>query len=38
MIMAHFDDVYSQLKIQLTRIAQLQNQLDLLAAAVRKKL
>ena len=38
MIMTHFDDVYSQLNVQMKRIAQIQNQLDLLAAKVRAAL
>ena len=36
-VMTHFDDVYRQLKIQITRMAQLQAQLDLLAAKVNAK-
>jgi hypothetical protein len=38
MIMKHFDDVYAQLNVQMKRIAQIQNQLDLLAAKVRAEL
>ena len=32
----HFDDVYRQLEIQLKRMAQIQAELDILSAAVRK--
>jgi hypothetical protein len=32
--MTHFDDVYRQLDIQMTRMGQIQAQLDALAAAV----
>jgi hypothetical protein len=32
MVMKHFDDVYQQLNIQMKRIAQIQQQLDLLIA------
>jgi hypothetical protein len=33
-VMTHFDDVYRQLNIQMTRMSQIQAQLDLLAATV----
>ena len=33
-VMTHFDDVYRQLNVQTTRIAQIQAQLDVLAATV----
>jgi hypothetical protein len=33
-VMTHFDDVYRQLNIQMTRIGQIQAQLDVLAATV----
>lgn len=33
-VMTHFDDVYRQLNIQIMRIAQIQAQLDALAATV----
>ena len=33
-VMTHFDDVYRQLDIQMTRMGQIQAQLDALAAAV----
>ena len=36
-VMTHFDDVYRQLNIQTTRMAQIQAQLDLLAATVNAK-
>jgi hypothetical protein len=32
----HFDDVYRQLEVQLKRMAQIQAELDILSAAVRK--
>jgi len=35
-IMTHFDDVYRQLETQLTRISQMQAQIDLLAAKANK--
>ena len=33
-VMTHFDDVYRQLNIQMTRLGQIQAQLDVLAATV----
>jgi hypothetical protein len=33
-VMTHFDDVYRQLEIQMTRMGQIQAQLDVLAATV----
>ena len=33
-VMTHFDDVYRQLNIQMTRMGQIQAQLDVLAALV----
>jgi hypothetical protein len=33
--MTHFDDVYMQLNIQMKRIAQIQQQVDVLIAATR---
>ena len=33
-VMTHFDDVYRQLDIQMTRMGQIQAQLDVLAATV----
>ena len=33
-VMTHFDDVYRQLNIQMTRMGQIQAQLDVLAATV----
>jgi|RhiMethySRZTD1v2_1073278.scaffolds.fasta_scaffold2746192_1 hypothetical protein len=36
-VMAHFDDVYQQLNIQMTRMGQIQAQLDVLAATVNAK-
>src|SRR3954469_19478823 len=35
MVMTHFDDVYTQLNIQVKRLAQIQQQLDLLIAESR---
>ncbi len=35
MVMTHFDDVYMQLNIQMKRMAQIQQQVDLLIAASR---
>ena len=35
MVMTHFDDVYMQLNIQMKRIAQIQQQVDLLIAMSR---
>jgi hypothetical protein len=32
----HFDDVYRQLEVQMKRMAQIQAELDILSAAVRK--
>ena len=37
-VMTHFDDVYRQLDIQMTRMAQIQAQVDVLAATVNAKL
>ncbi|HEV3060056.1 MAG TPA: hypothetical protein VGY48_17550 [Vicinamibacterales bacterium] len=37
MVMTHFDDVYSQLNIQMKRMAQIQQQVDVLIAERRKK-
>jgi hypothetical protein len=34
MVMTHFDDVYQQLNIQMKRMAQMQQQVDLLIAQV----
>jgi hypothetical protein len=34
MVMTHFDDVYQQLNIQMKRMAQLQQQVDVLVAQV----
>jgi len=34
-VMTHFDDVYRQLNIQMTRMGQIQAQLDVLAATVK---
>ena len=34
-VMTHFDDVYRQLDIQMTRMGQIQAQLDMLTAAVK---
>ena len=36
-VMTHFDDVYRQLNIQMTRMGQIQAQLDVLAATVNAK-
>ena len=36
-VMTHFDDVYRQLEIQMTRMGQIQAQLDVLAATVNAK-
>jgi hypothetical protein len=36
MVMTHFDDVYQQLSIQMTRMAQIQAQVDALVAAVKR--
>jgi hypothetical protein len=36
-VMTHFDDVYRQLDIQMTRMGQLQAQLDVLTATVNAK-
>ena len=36
-VMTHFDDVYRQLNIQMTRIGQIQAQLDMLAATLNAK-
>ena len=36
-VMTHFDDVYRQLDIQMTRMGQIQAQLDVLAATVNAK-
>lgn len=33
--MTHFDDVYRQLEIQMTRMGQIQAQLDMLTAVVK---
>ena len=35
-VMTHFDDVYRQLDIQMTRMGQIQAQLDVLAATVKR--
>jgi hypothetical protein len=35
MVMTHFDDVYQQLNIQMKRMAQIQQQVDLLTARLR---
>jgi hypothetical protein len=35
MVMTHFDDVYMQLNIQMKRMAQIQQQVDLLTAAIK---
>jgi hypothetical protein len=37
MVMKHFDDVYQQLNIQMKRMAQIQQQVDLLVAQNTKK-
>jgi hypothetical protein len=37
MVMTHFDDVYMQLNIQMKRMAQIQQQVDLLIAASRDR-
>jgi hypothetical protein len=37
-VTTHFDDVYRQLNIQMTRMGQIQAQLDVLAATVNAKL
>ena len=37
-LMPHFDDVYRQLEIQMTRMGQIQAQLDMLTAAVKANL
>jgi hypothetical protein len=34
MVMTHFDDVYQQLNIQMKRMAQIQQQVDVLIAKV----
>jgi hypothetical protein len=34
--MTHFDDVYQQLNIQMKRMAQIQQQVDVLVAKMRK--
>jgi len=36
MVMTHFDDVYQQLNIQMKRIAQIQQQVDVLIAKTRR--
>jgi hypothetical protein len=36
MVMTHFDDVYQQLNVQMKRMAQIQQQVDLLVAKVRR--
>jgi hypothetical protein len=37
MVMTHFDDVYAQLNIQMKRMAQIQQQVDLLAAEAKAR-
>ena len=37
MVMTHFDDVYMQLNIQMKRMAQLQQQVDVLEARERAR-
>jgi collagen triple helix repeat protein len=36
MVLTHFDDVYQQLNVQMKRMAQIQQQVDLLVAQVRQ--
>jgi hypothetical protein len=36
MVMTHFDDVYQQLNIQMKRMAQIQAQVDVLVAMVKR--
>jgi hypothetical protein len=37
MVMTHFDDVYAQLNIQMKRMAQIQQQVDLLSAEAKAR-